>query len=120
MTDKHRIAAYIRTHPRLGPHAATAYARPWPPPALPYLLPSDELAEEFLQDAEFAALELGTWLGTTDGQEIAEAVSQVIPRATSPSSPSPLTRYRSPRDGKPSSGVRRPALSRSRFFVALY
>lgn len=85
MSDKQdRIGEYIRNHPRLGPYAATAYARPWPPPTLPHVPPANQLADEFLQDAEFAALELATWLGTTDGQLIAEAVGQVIPPGYEP------------------------------------
>jgi hypothetical protein len=32
-----------------------------------------------LADAEFRSLQLGTWLGTTNGEVFSEAVSQVIP-----------------------------------------
>ena len=32
-----------------------------------------------LGDAEFRALQLGTWLGTTDGEVISQAVAQIIP-----------------------------------------
>jgi hypothetical protein len=45
-------------------------------------LPSlEQFQRELLEDAEFRALKLGSWLGTTDGQLIAEAVSTVIPPA---------------------------------------
>lgn len=37
------------------------------------------LAGELLDDAEFRALELGTWLGTTQGQVITKAVEMVTP-----------------------------------------
>lgn len=42
------------------------------------------LADGMLADAEFRALELGTWLGTTDGRILADAVGQVIPPSYEP------------------------------------
>jgi hypothetical protein len=39
----------------------------------------EESAQEFLGLAEFLALQLGTWLGTTDGQMITQAVEAVSP-----------------------------------------
>ncbi len=39
----------------------------------------DELAQEFLGIAEFRALQLGTWLGTTEGEIITRAVEAVVP-----------------------------------------
>jgi hypothetical protein len=39
----------------------------------------DELAQELLGIAEFRTLQLGTWLGTTDGQVVAEAVEMATP-----------------------------------------
>lgn len=39
----------------------------------------EELARELLTVAEFRALQLGTWLGTTDGKTIANAVEMVTP-----------------------------------------
>lgn len=39
----------------------------------------DQLATELLSDAEFRALGLGTWLGTTDGQIITAAVEMMSP-----------------------------------------
>jgi len=44
----------------------------------------EQFRRELLEDAEFRALNLGNWLGTTDGQIIAEAVSTVIPPAYGP------------------------------------
>ena len=40
---------------------------------------ADELAHELLTDAEFEALQLGTWLNTTNGKVISEAVEMVLP-----------------------------------------
>jgi len=40
---------------------------------------AEKLARELLQDAEFRALRLGTWLGTADGAFIAQAVESVAP-----------------------------------------
>ena len=50
----------------------------------PYTVPvprptADELAHELLTDAEFRALQLGTWLNTTNGKVISEAVEMVLP-----------------------------------------
>ena len=39
----------------------------------------EDVAKEFLGVAEFRALQLGTWLGTTDGQIITQAVESVLP-----------------------------------------
>jgi hypothetical protein len=40
---------------------------------------TEELAEELLQLGEFRALQLGTWLGTTQGEIITQAVESVMP-----------------------------------------
>ncbi len=39
----------------------------------------DQLARELLGIGEFRALQLGTWLSTTEGQVVAEAVEMVTP-----------------------------------------
>jgi hypothetical protein len=39
----------------------------------------DQVAQELLAIPEFRALQLGTWLGTTKGEIIAEAVEMVAP-----------------------------------------
>jgi hypothetical protein len=75
-----QIAAYLRANPPF-PLAA---APPLPYAKLPgYGLPQRPTAEEIgkwlLQDAEFRALELGTWLGTTDGEIVAGAVEGFLP-----------------------------------------
>jgi hypothetical protein len=39
----------------------------------------DELARYLLQDAEFQAIRLGTWLGTPQGELISSVVNQALP-----------------------------------------
>ena len=46
--------------------------------------PLKQFRRELLEDTEFQALKLGSWLGTTDGQIIAESVSAVIPPVYGP------------------------------------
>jgi hypothetical protein len=67
--------------PPYGPWAA---AHPWAESYhSPYFLGPrrtvEETAHELLGIVEFRALHLGTWLGTTDGRVIAEAVESVTP-----------------------------------------
>lgn len=79
MTKQQQIAQFLDRRvswPRmLGP-------QPWLP--YPYTVPAprptvDELARELLSDSEYRALQLGTWLNTTNGQIISEAVEMVLP-----------------------------------------
>jgi hypothetical protein len=53
----------------------------WMPPfGEPRTLPATEVfAQQLLADAEFRSLQLGTWLNTTEGEVITQAVSLVIP-----------------------------------------
>jgi hypothetical protein len=63
----------MRTGPGgFGPYGTSPIA--WYPPPTP-----EQLAEALLQDAEFRSLQLGSWLNSTDGQVIAEAVAMVVP-----------------------------------------
>jgi hypothetical protein len=48
------------------------------------LPPLEQFRRELLEDSEFRALKLGSWLNTTDGKLIEEAVSMVIPPAYAP------------------------------------
>jgi hypothetical protein len=84
MTElQERVAVYLVSHAAIGPHTrATQDPYAWPPP--PPLPTAQTLAEELLADAEFRALELGTWLSTTDGEIIAGAVSRVLPPGYEP------------------------------------
>lgn len=82
MAQKEAVAAYIAAHPTFAPYMqphirprmAMAYLQDHS-----YLPTAEELAEEFLNDTDFRALQLGTWLRTPDGAAIAEAVVLVIP-----------------------------------------
>jgi hypothetical protein len=49
-----------------------------------FIPPLEQFRQELLEDTELQALKLGSWLGTTDGQIIAEAVSAVIPPVYGP------------------------------------
>jgi hypothetical protein len=39
----------------------------------------EDYAQLLLSDAEFRSLQVGNWLGTTDGEIISQAVAQVLP-----------------------------------------
>jgi len=84
ITQHDQVVAYLRAHPRLQPHIQAVAVGAWPHPALTWFPTSEEVAAELLADAEFRALGLGTWLGTTDGPIISEAVAQVIPPTYEP------------------------------------
>jgi hypothetical protein len=78
--QSNQIARYVANHSRLRPYALAAVNGGVPWPLLAPDLPTVEgFAAELLADAEFRALGLGSWLGTPDGQLIADAVGQVIP-----------------------------------------
>lgn len=87
MTNQQRqVASYVSRNRILSP-----YLRQGGPPPLPWLMtmqrqlpPLEQFRRELLEDAEFRALKLGSWLGTTDGKLIAEAVSIVIPPTYTP------------------------------------
>jgi hypothetical protein len=88
MTKQEQIAAFLDKHITL-PRVPTSYgpwgnAYPWAqsyqyPHALTQRPTVEQAAHELLGIAEFKALQLGTWLGTTDGKVIAEAVESVTP-----------------------------------------
>ena len=74
MTKQEEIASFLATHITL-PRRASSYGwwadeYPWPShPNIHSQRPTVErVAEELLGLAEFRALQLGTWLGTTDGR----------------------------------------------------
>jgi hypothetical protein len=87
MTEQQRqIASYVSRN-----HVLSPYLRQGGQPPLPWLMamqrqlpPLEQFRRELLEDAEFRALNLGSWLGTTDGKLVAEAVSMVIPAAYTP------------------------------------
>lgn len=52
-----------------------------PPPSLPT---KEELAQNFLADAEFKSLKLGNWLNSPSGEVIAQIVAEVVPSTLQP------------------------------------
>jgi len=83
MTKQEQIAAFLDAHitlPRVTEWAAQGYSwlygYDYQQPPRPS---AEELAQELLGIAEFRALQLGTWLGTTDGELVAGAVEMVTP-----------------------------------------
>ena len=88
MTKQEQIAAFLDQHITL-PRVPVSYglwgnAYPWARSyQYPYVAAQrptvDHVARELLGITEFRALQLGTWLGTTDGQVIAQAVESVTP-----------------------------------------
>lgn len=82
MTKQEDIATFLNRYVQAFPRCP----RPWRESLDPYgwqglpERPSKEaIARELLGVAEFRALQLGTWLNTTDGQIITEAVEMVMP-----------------------------------------
>lgn len=77
-----QIASYVRSHPAFMPFAPRpSYpAGIWVAGAMPQQT-APELADQFLEDAGFAALELGGFLSTPDGELIAEGVELALPTA---------------------------------------
>ena len=75
----HQRIAWARMVSPFGPWAS-AYS--WSYPSYGYQIQrptAEQLANELLSIAEFRALQLGTWLGTTDGQILTQAVEMVAP-----------------------------------------
>jgi hypothetical protein len=77
VVQQERLAAYLRQSlPQL------AALEPTPPgyPETSWRLRSpDEIATDLIDDAEFRALGLGSWLGTAEGKAIANVVLAVLP-----------------------------------------
>lgn len=75
-----QVAGYLDARflswPRASVPTYLAHLQPWAYRVQP--APS-QLAAELLEDAEFRALQLGTWLTTDQGQLIAEAVKMISP-----------------------------------------
>jgi hypothetical protein len=74
-----QLGAYLQ---RAAPNASYGHSHYWVNVLLgPGWSPEtvEELAETFLDDAEFRALRLGTWLGTPDGRLIAVTVEHALP-----------------------------------------
>lgn len=82
MNKHQQIVEYLADHPVFGPYvhgdpAIDPLIWPYtPPPVLPNI---EDVVGDMVADTRFRALRLGSWLGTTDGQIIAEAVGYAIP-----------------------------------------
>jgi hypothetical protein len=81
VTKQNLIAAFLERRvlwPRMASpswgYPTWDYPYPWA-----QRLTVEQLAQELLQDAELRALQLGTWLGTTDGRIIVAAVESISP-----------------------------------------
>jgi hypothetical protein len=80
--QQERLTAYLTTHPLLSHHvAAAARGEIWIYAAD---IQAPELARQMLDDAEFRALGLGTWLNTPTGEILAGVVVRVIPSGYEP------------------------------------
>lgn len=85
MTKEEQLADFLSRHEIPGLQRMVSYRmqpQVWMAPNPFYHGPSatpEQIADELLGIAEFRALQLGTWLGTTDGKVIALAVELAIP-----------------------------------------
>jgi len=72
-----QIANFLRRRITFIPNIS---GHPWGRTAWQQQLPGvEQFAQDLVADAEFRSLQLGTWLGTTDGEVIGTAVGMVIP-----------------------------------------
>jgi hypothetical protein len=72
-----QIADFLRRRITFLPNTS---GHPWGRTAWQQQLPTvEQFAKDLVADAEFRSLQLGTWLGTTDGEVIETAVGMVIP-----------------------------------------
>ncbi len=72
-----QIADFLRRRIAFIPNT---YGHPWGRTAWQQQLPTvEQFAKDLVADAAFSSLQLGTWLGTTDGEVIETAVGMVIP-----------------------------------------
>jgi hypothetical protein len=82
MTKQEEIAHFLNNHitlPRCTYWNTPVYVHPVAYPAYQPRPSTEQLAREFLQMTEYQALQLGNWLGTTQGEVIAEAITLVLP-----------------------------------------
>jgi broad specificity phosphatase PhoE len=77
VAKSNQIADFLRRRITFIPNI---YAHPWGRTAQQQQLSAvEQFAQDLVADAEFRSLQLGTWLGTTDGEVIETAVGVVIP-----------------------------------------
>jgi hypothetical protein len=92
MADQRQIAHFVRTRVTIGQvqpggHHLHSFYDPYavhfPYGAAP-LPTAAQAGEDFYRDAEFRALQLGTFLNTPSGEFLEQAVELVVPRLMSP------------------------------------
>ena len=78
VVKSNQIADFLR---RRVVFAQNAYRYPWGRAYAGWhpLPTAEQFAKDLVADAEFLSFQLGTWLGTTDGEVIETAVGMVIP-----------------------------------------
>ncbi len=82
MTTQEQLTKFLDEHvpwQRRPVEIWAVYSGPMPDSLGQQRPPAAEIGDAWLQDAEFRALQLGTWLNTPDGQMIAAAVEAVSP-----------------------------------------
>jgi hypothetical protein len=73
------LASYIEGWPRVYYSPAYTLASRFRPPLMADVHTAQEIAAHLFADAEFRALQLGTWLNTPNGQLITAAVEAIAP-----------------------------------------
>jgi hypothetical protein len=73
------LQGWLPAHPELGGGYGSIAWWQYHSPFQQQLPSHDDLGAELVQITEFRALQLGTWLGSTDGQVIEQAVAVVVP-----------------------------------------
>lgn len=81
---------------------------------------ADVLAIRFLSDAKFRALQLGTWLGSTDGVLLTEAVSLALPGLYDPEFSLLVDGLKLAADSQASEGSKRAGLAGIAVLAALF
>ena len=78
------LSGWLSAHPEFGVEDGAVAWHAFRPPGWQTLPSLEGLAAELVGTSEFRALKLGSWLGSTDGQVIEQALHVVIPPAFKP------------------------------------
>lgn len=73
------IDGYTANWPRVQAWPGQYYGLTWGQPAMAHQMTPQELAEDLAANAEFRALQLGTWLNRPDVEVITAAVEAITP-----------------------------------------
>lgn len=73
------IDGYVAHWPRVQAWPGQYYGLTWGQPAMADQMTAQELAEDLIANAEFRALQLGTWLNRPDVELITSAVEAIAP-----------------------------------------